>query len=169
MAADRSDAMLSAFQDACFPQLKDLEAQRAKLIESGFTSVPSDSIPELRQLHNLAQGAKEFLPMFETYRGQRDGVELVVDLLVRITSGTKQHSCGVYDFAAPEPVNDRKLADWLGRPADYPPRGPGHISKWLSINGLPEGYAEIFSIFAADRGARRWRGARLVARTKDGA
>src|SRR5262245_50024896 len=45
IAEDRSDAMLRAFQDACFPHLNDLATQRQRITEAGFVQSPRAEIP----------------------------------------------------------------------------------------------------------------------------
>jgi hypothetical protein len=149
-AQDRSDAMLRAFQDACFPRLDDLASRRKKVVDAGFKQIPVDAIPELRiatksidlalKLLGPPDGAQAVMPAFETYQGQREGFELAVLLLVHVSHGVSSNECFVYDFAAVEAVSEKKVAAWLGRPAD-------HTSRWSSrwTTGLPAGYDEVFS------------------------
>jgi len=169
-AQDRSDAMLRAFQDACFPRLNDLASRRQKVVDAGFKQVPADAIPEFRmaaksielplKLLGPPDGAQAVLPVFETYQGQREGFALMVLLQVHVLQGVSKNECFVYDFAAVEPVSEKKMAAWLGRPAD---RSLRWSSSWTM--GLPAGYQEVSSSASPpQRPASRLPGALLQAR-----
>ena len=155
-AQDRSDAVLRAFQDACFPHLNDLAAQRRRIIEAGFVQSPRAEIPgvdlkgETIVYSYGANGIEKSVSSSETYRRQRDGFAL---FLSEITiGGIRRTHCSLDDLGAPEPVSDKKLADWIGRPADESKPGlvAQHRSMWASRFGaLPGGYNEIASEYRA--------------------
>ncbi|MBO0763154.1 MAG: hypothetical protein J2P50_00975 [Hyphomicrobiaceae bacterium] len=156
MAQDRSDAMVGAFQDACVPHLDDVAAWRKKIIEAGFVEPPRTQVPGLKNLDLRGKtvifdrdgGMREVVP--ETQHRQRDGFELFLYVMKDPDAGMT--SCAVYDFEAADPAIEKKVADWIGRPADSPASGSQHRSTWSSIAAaLPGGYEEIMSEYRLSR------------------
>jgi hypothetical protein len=155
-AEDRSDAMLRAFQDTCFPHLNDLATQRQRITEAGFVQSPRVEIQgvelngETVVVITGSGGVERSVSASEHYRRQHDGLAL---FLSEITLGGTRHiQCWLDDVAADAPVSDEKLADWIGRPADANSPAPWapHRSVWAKRFGaLPDGYDEIASEFRA--------------------
>jgi hypothetical protein len=151
-AEDRSDAMLRAFQDACFPHLNDLAAQRQRIIEAGFVQSPRTEIPgvalngETVVVISGSDGSQKSVSSSEDYRRQRDGFAVFLSEITIV--GTRHAQCWLNDLTAGGPVSDKKLAKWIGRPADAKEPAPfaQHRSAWASRAGaLPGGYDEIAS------------------------
>jgi hypothetical protein len=127
-------------------------SSKAKGHRSRFVQVPSEAIPELRRVAAwIAFGGlvvDNQKPLFETYRGQRQGFDLVAYLMVRTREGTRSTECGIHDFGAARPVSDKRVMDWIGRPADNPAEGSQH-RRWQAgpIAALPGGYDEVASVY----------------------
>ena len=170
MAEDRSDAMLHAFQDACFPRLDDPAARGQKIVGAEFARVPINAVPEIKlmaQLLRVPDDMKAFLSVeYETYRGQRRGIDLVVVLQEMVSRGERRSLCIVYDFGAVEPVSESKVAEWIGRPADKQRRLRLRDSGWVWASGvaaLPGGYHAIGSMYEKATRGIPWSGASLRA------
>jgi hypothetical protein len=155
MAHDRSDAMLRAFQEACFPHLDDIVPQRKRISEAGFVDL-SGIEPVLRDLDLQGKtvifdshgGKREVVP--ETHYRQRDGFKLFLTVVKDLDFAMT--SCAILDLEAAGPVNERNLADWIGRPADEskPAFGAQHRKVWKVRSGaLPGGYSEIASQYSS--------------------
>jgi hypothetical protein len=151
-AQDRSDAMLRAFQDACFPQLTDLPAQRKRIVEAGFVQHPRAEIPgldlngETIVIISGPDRVEKAVSSSESYRRERDGFMLLLSEIAIL--GTRHTQCSLYDLGVAGAVDDKKLTDWIGRRADEskPVLGVEHRSMWTSRFGaLPGGYEEIVS------------------------
>jgi hypothetical protein len=149
-ADDRSDAMLRAFQDACFPNLNDLAAQRKRITEAGFVQSPRSEIPgidlkgETVVVISGPDGVQRSVSSAEDYRRERDGLNVHLSEITIV--GTRHIQCWLDDVAAAGPVSDKKLADWIGRPADANSPAPfaAHRKVWANRFGaLPGSYDEI--------------------------
>jgi hypothetical protein len=150
-------------------------------VGAGFAQVPVDEIPEIKLMTRLPEVISKFLGIpeshqaslpsveYETYRGQREGIDLVVVLQATVSRGEKQSQCIVYDFAAVEPVSEKKVAEWIGRSADKQIRDMGSIKfrsgwRWASrAAALPGGYQGISSVYQTATRGIPWSGASLHA------
>jgi hypothetical protein len=179
MAEDRSDAMLHAFQEACFPRLDDPAARRLKIVGAGFAQVPVDAVPEIKVMVQLPDQIRKLVGLpdsyqgplpsveYETYRGRREGLDLVVVLQALVSHGDRRSQCIVYDFGAVEPVSEKKVAEWIGRPADKQRRLRLRDTGWVwRTNGaaaLPGGYYGVMSAYETATRGIPWSAASLRA------